>query len=422
MSLPETWYIPVPVVLSEASFFWKNPHQKLDLERVYGKLASLFRLDRDQGQLFGFETCLPTKSFYDKDDWDRFMGSVVFLKTDRFFDAYSPDLGSGRNVIFEDACWKGVGRNFAATRTDFSHTSGQLDVPDSLREIVIDRKLSGAANDIRVPLWGAGVYQKRGSAFIIRSASAIRCSQVPGHMEKAEKDVFLNYLKQSLPGLSENDWFVFLIRRLTRHLAHGIYSISATKDNITLDGRLLDNQSIEWVQFSHRAFLNAEFFFKDELVERSQGDAELFLSRVDVDDISNISTQVKSIQHCHMAIAAAFRALGLPWTEWGDLVPELARMLDMPEFLFTLEKNVIGEKLDYIKSFVRQASLVDPLEIEMYGARKVVFNTGRRLNKDIYRIGAKLCAVAMSSGSQVTSEDFSQILQLILLKYELEDL
>jgi hypothetical protein len=414
-AFPDTWYITVPVVRTGSSLFWTNDEFLSQLAGLHEELSSEKAPSSTDKLELGLVTSLPTRPFYTCEEWDTFTKSIRVLKTDRFFNPYSPDVGSGRNVILKHACWKGVGKNFASTRMDYRHTSGMMAPQEVITEVIFDYVMKIMASSLRVPIWAAGLYVDYPGAFIIRSSEIIRCAQVPGRLEDPERKICKEYLQVSLPGISESDWFMFIIERLAGFLAKGIFHTSATADNLTLDGRLVDNQSIEWIQSRQSPFLLCEVFFKNANRQLGEAFAERAFEKIRPENISNISSQCIFLHHSHYALKCAFKAIGLNTIEWEDLVPGLAKQLQLPSLFFSLDKDLVPQKLDYLIAHIREvgSDQVEYLNIE---DRKILINSGKRMNKEIFKSADRLVQVA---GAGAETKDFKNIVDLLLNKYAL---
>ncbi len=418
--LPETWFIPIPVKTAKSNLFWTNTYYKKDLEELNLQL-NILRNDKTSNELnLGIISSLPAEPFYDSQKWKNYQNSIFYLHTDRFFNPYSPDLGSGRNALLGKACWKGVGRNFTATRVDNFHSSGMLSSSTALTEILFDYVLSKHRPDLRVPIWAAGVYQEQPSTFLVRSNQVIRCSQVPGFIKKEEREIFKQYLKEQIPGIAEKELFHYIMMRLTRSLAQGIYHISPTPDNITIDGRFIDNQSVEWIDFKNESFLSAQIYFKQENISSKErffsGDYET----IDVENISNISTQAYYIQGCHHALFDAFNSIGLTTISWEEIENEVAQIIKLPPFFFNLDKVHIPAKFEYLKAYFNQVKKYDKIEIEVFENKWIFINSGSRMNNKTHELFKKMLIISrLTNKEHLQPQDLSDLLTRVLSAYSL---
>ncbi len=419
-SLPETWFIPVPIQHFNSELFWINKYHENDLKELNNQVRSLKKNSLSFESNLGLVTKLASNSFYENKEWDEYLKTVFYLKSDRFFNPYSPDLGSGRNVLLGKACWKGVGRNFAATRIENSHSSGKLGLNTALTEIYFDYVLREFAPDLMVPIWAAGLYKNQSSAFLIRSGEVIRCSQIPGYIKTKEKDIFKNYIKDNLPIMPEDEWFEFIIFRIASYLAKGFYHFSATSDNITIDGRFIDNQSIEWLKFNGDNFLFTQIYLKNADEKLAN---QLFyrdFNHVDVSKISNFATQVNSLKHSHYALKNAFNSIGLKTISWEKMKKKLVDIVNLPEFFFSLDPELIPQKFEFLKDFIERNKTTNPIESEKIDNLKVYINSGNRMNTKTHELFKKLVLTyILGNNKSISSDELMEILNRVLLKSKL---
>lgn len=176
---PSTWYFPVPVKAAGSNVFWVNKKLLGVLNTLTENFYKLFSLsDLVSNYNLGITSYLYTDSFVSEESWEKYLQGVKILQSERFFNPYSPDIGSGRSAIFDCGAWKGIGRNHAASRIDYVHCHGGMSYLESLIEVSVDRLLNSIDPESHVPLLGAFCYKDQNSSFIIRSSDSIRCGQI----------------------------------------------------------------------------------------------------------------------------------------------------------------------------------------------------------------------------------------------------
>jgi hypothetical protein len=235
--LPDCWFVEVPIKKMRATPFWINQEFEEDL-RLGNKL-----LNGHEGPLdLGIVTDNSADPFMTLESWSQH-NKKTYLKTEKFFNPYSVDIGSGRNAILGPLHYKGIGRNFAACRRDYVHSWGGMHHYEVLAEIFFERNLNSVMPEASVPLLGGFLYEDLDQSFLIRSSKFIRCEQLEVKLEAEEKNKVRDYLLSLFPNLEMIHQEV--ASRHIRLYQSGIYHRSPTMGNITVDGRLLDHYSLE---------------------------------------------------------------------------------------------------------------------------------------------------------------------------------
>lgn len=295
--------IDVPVKRVEANLLWLSQDHRSSLASLQSCLdhlsAAPFTYEASDLSGLGVVST-PNPAPFSKRDTPA--AAELLLHYSRFHDPYGVDVGPGRNATINDCEYKGIGRNSAANRADWHHSWGGMSIIEILVEVLIQLELGKAHPDAVVALKGAFQYQDYDHGFIIRDSHFVRCCQVHPLFFEADKEA----LRQHALGfwkVHPADLYVKIIERFIDLYASGIYHLSPTTQNITLDGRLLDNFSIE-VLGAHASLCPLSLVVK--LVEPRSVDS------LRVEDITGVSASIDHLWQQCLVVRHAFESLALP--------------------------------------------------------------------------------------------------------------
>jgi hypothetical protein len=418
--LPESWYIPVPVFSTKSDSFWMNDDFRYESEKLLLNLQEVFQNEKRCSEIdYGIISKLNSTPFFCEKEWDDYLASTTFFKTEKFFDPYSFDVGSGRNAIFKDWCWKGIGRNFAATRLDYKHTSGSMSYMDVLFEIFFDRVFFKFDPSANVPLLGGFCYQDYEQSFIIRSADTIRCGQIFSGLRTPEIHSVLNFLERKLNPLPKTEWFDFIINRLLRLAQNGIYQTSPTKDNLCVDGRIIDNGTVDW--FSGDKNKNFAFFvYFSESISPEEFHSKEW-KHVFSKKIEDTLPIYINIGHHFQNLKNTFEILGLPTFDWDYFVNLCEKYFNLPKFMFEFRKPDLASKRIHTSLDLFKAADQNNLKIHHYpiGSRCYIVSVGPSTRREADKILKKLFLTTFISQNKITASAMKDILFKILSLYEL---
>ena len=252
-SLPPTWFMPVFVRPAHSKPIWVNERYESKLRAT----ASILSPNSDPNDFLfnlGIITTPPSKTFYNKDEWDNFFKDALILKTEKFFSPYVDGIGAGRCAILGEVQFKGIGRNFGATRLDWLHSWGGMGIVEGLTELLMERKLQMEFPDALVEHYGLFKFDELDQAFLIRSSDFIRCIQCPPGLMPQDKKVFIDYIECKIGNSNRHQWHEQIIRRFIKMMKKGFFHHSPNPENITIDGKLLDHHSLEWIKTDKSPF------------------------------------------------------------------------------------------------------------------------------------------------------------------------
>jgi hypothetical protein len=340
LDLPETWFASVTAKKSTSTPLWLNS------QKSFQEALSFFNLIFDSSNKnidLGIVSSSMTQPFYfTQEAWDAEISKLKYVKTDRFFYPYSPDLGSARNIIIGNYCWKGVGRNGTAVRKELSHASGYLGIKEAIVELYFDLLLKKISPEMRVPVVGVFLYKEFPSAFLVRSSLLLRCSQIPGYLRDADKLEIKRHISTCFDGAPEDQWLLIAVRRCAKLIRRGFYQTSSTRDNITIDGRILDNYSMDYLDSNDEQNITCQVFYspKFDVASVDTRNLEWLLS----DDIELISTPIKFLSSFYFCLMESYSILGIECPKWDEIVSLLIKDTSFPAEFFKFGPTFSDER------------------------------------------------------------------------------
>jgi hypothetical protein len=419
---PETWFFDVPVRHCSSYCFWINSKREKELNLLTEKFYELFKImDPVTNYNLGIRSALYPEPFVSKSQWDEFTTSVKFLKSERFFDPYSPDIGSGRNVIFEAGSWKGVGRNHAAARIHHSHCSGYMTLTEAMYEVLMDMVVERFDGNMNVPLLGAFSYHDYDYSFIIRSSDIIRCGQIVEGMKYTEIESALNYLSKKIPNVSSDELFTFLMNRVAKLIKKGVFQTSPTKDNFCLDGRLVDNRTIDWIKGYKGMNFSCLIYFKIPSITE-----DYFINGVDWKrffslDIANIATPLNYFSSKFHSLKNAYKILGIPSPEWNDLLTEYSSFFNLPKCFFYFDMSMAQTKIKAgYDIFLEAEDKGASIKSYYINPNCVLLSIGSSIQKDVIKTFVKLLKLNVIVNGPSKQSQISQILNQVVKSHGID--
>ena len=416
--LPSGWLYDVLAEKAPSSTLWINPLHTADLEKLQLELDD-YTGGTSSGKLdLGLRAFIPSKScYFSEEEWKKEISSSFVFKSDRFFNPYSPDLGSSRNLIFKDGCWKGVGRNQAATRLDYRHASGIMSHLDVVIEVIFSEVLSKYAPLLNVPVYGAFTFDDQPSSYIIRSSDSIRCSQIPGILEEEDRLLFISYITNKL-GVPVSECMLKIMNNLATLLKTGVFHLSPTPDNITIDGRLLDHQSIEWIEGIKTSPIFCQVFLKSPQFKVNE---HTKWQEVFNQEITDIGTPINFLSSKYHSLRKAFNILRIPSASWGNLTSHLSIITGLPEVFFKFGKENSKDKISWFKEHLDNAER-DGQRIYIYQKdASICLSVGHSIQSELPNILSKLLQVSLkgetSADYQLLNQRLSEVLNSVLKRY-----
>jgi hypothetical protein len=184
--------------------------------------------------------------------------NLIYLLTERFFwKTPTLNLGSSRHGLLYDYQIKGLGRNPLATRGDYHHSWGGVHLWQGLNAYIKSHLLAGLSPLGILQTTMVSIKNSDGHDFIradhttqiMREADSIRVTQVCTQFEReAEKEEVAKLILSRTNTEKFDDHFEKIIFHYVSLYLLGVKNTSVTKENITLEGKLIDyeDHDISW--------------------------------------------------------------------------------------------------------------------------------------------------------------------------------
>lgn len=388
--LPPTFYFKVPIRPYSATPFWTNKEYSNQLEQTKAIL--------NQDNL-GIQITLHASSFIKEQEWEKFKKSVSWFEAEKFFNPYSIDHGAGRNVIVGPSHYKGVGRNHAASRTDWLHSWGGMTITEGLSEIIFENILCHHDPAANVPIFGGFLYDENPHAFIIRCSDFIRCEQVVHNLKEEDKKSIIGHIQKSFKHLTQNEWHKNIVKRFISLMKKGIFHRSPTPQNITIDGRFLD-------QYSLAVYETPETFHIELFPQTS---LDLPIEELLKLPISFIQTNIDFLYRQCIIIQEAFQRLDLP-------VMHREEMINAIEEEFPQWKNILSSE-DFRSKHFRHLFQSNIASVRKTLQGNLYLTSGEPRREQIIREIHHLVQFFQKTTGQTTYNDLSRIHSTILNKH-----
>lgn len=266
-----------------------NPDNFLDILSLFrqGKSQDTISLDEDTLlELIGLrssgliETPFMTKEQYNA----HFRESDNILLTEKFQSSSSLNSGSGRHAIIGDLQFKGIGRNSLANQLDYSHSWGGMLPIDGLKSLLSDSFCRARCKIKALETIGVFLYKNRFSgiqqALCLREADSYRaCMFWEDIINSDLRSTGRKHLDKVFNGAHINKIFELIVDNYVHAFSVGVLHRTPTVENISIDGRWIDTESIDFKiqKRPHNKYLN--IFVPGEKIDNIKNLDELFKSK-----------------------------------------------------------------------------------------------------------------------------------------------
>jgi hypothetical protein len=174
------------------------------------------------------------------------------LPAERFYGRPYVNLGSSRHALAWDMQLKGVGFNQLCLNGDFHHRWGGFIVRDALKAFLSDivaskRTKLGTLHTAAAFIYHDHALGKIPLALQLRDAQSYRLAQVhPDFTPQQDKEVVRQHLCRYFHTQDPELMLQTICEHYTHAVAQGIHFRSISFDNLTVDGRFLDCESIDF--------------------------------------------------------------------------------------------------------------------------------------------------------------------------------
>ncbi len=231
------------------------------LNDVYGTLQELYHkkresaldLDQVQSALGIVSYLLPSDSFLDHIDFNEHKSKTdCVLLTEKNLLPQLIGKGSSRHALGTNYQFKGIGRNPLAHAEDYYHSWGGYVSRDALRSLLCDKIISertklGCVRTDALFKYEESFIDKTPLVLAVREANCYRLSQIiPSFISESEKNILLSSLFERFKTKNLESILNQVIEHYVHAFSCGVVHRSISQENLTLDGRFIDTDSVEF--------------------------------------------------------------------------------------------------------------------------------------------------------------------------------
>lgn len=411
LDLPSTWYVPTLAKYSPSFPVWLNPNQTKTLKTLQETFNHFFKINNKDVIDLGLVSDKRSNIFYhDENDWINEKPNSVYLYTDRFFNSYGKDLGSARNMIMANNCWKGIGRNEVSVRKGPDHVNGYLDLCDALTETYFSNKIKDISPSLYIPILGVFAYKDYPSSFLIRDSHLLRCSQIPADIKSEEIQKIHHYLKEFYKTDDLNNIFEETFNHILKCYKSGLFQTSATRQNITITGGLIDCFSVDYIEndedfkFVFQLFVHDEKK-KDEFLNKAQRSDFKWIKD---NQVSTCLTPIRYLRSQFESLKYAYNCLNIRIPTWEEASAQAQKELNFPNSFYVFENDGITHRDDAIKILHRY----EPSKLDISkNHNSIIISNGKRLHPVIRK---KINNVIKMYGNNIDTEEFRENISKVM--------
>lgn len=274
--------------IAEAQGKRKFHRNIFEIAQFYERASERRQLsDSEMLDLLGVRSLInPSQGFLQRSEFEqRIQQTDLTLMAERFLNFNGANVGAGRHVLLKNVHLKGVGRNSMAIQEEFSHSWGGLMVRDALKGYITDRYARQRSKLGTLEVLGLFVYDLDESSpshcMLVRKSDGYRLAQIhPQYTTEKEKECFREHLKLRYPGATPQEMFSTIVDHYIGSYKNGIRYKSIALDNLLLDGRWIDTESID-INFEgpHDAWVSFKLHESSAAIKVSRGESILAQQR-----------------------------------------------------------------------------------------------------------------------------------------------
>lgn len=211
-------------------------------------------------------------TFLSKEDFDqRERSADLVLPSEKFFSKPFISMGSSRHALAGNFQLKGIGRNSLCLDEDYYHSWGGWIFRDALKAFVADRLATGKSELGSLKLLGMFLYKDVPKGFPplvlgIREADSYRlCQLEESFITKNEISTVQEFLEKRFPGLRPQEILASIFRNYLNAFLRGVIHRSPNKDNLLIDGRWIDSESLDCTLGDRPMYPFFRVFVKDKI-------------------------------------------------------------------------------------------------------------------------------------------------------------
>jgi len=234
-----------------------NPEKFLDILDLFNDQASI-NLEKpleltDLLNLLGIKSKgFESKAFISRDDYnDLFKNSTNVLLTEKFLSSSTVSTGSGRHALLGDLQVKGIGRNSLSNQIDYSHSWGGMLPIDCLKAIISDQIILQRCHFPPMQTIATFLYKKNPfnfkQAISFREADTFRaCIFWDDVINNELRSIGTKHLESVFGNKNPNTILTEIFENYIHAFSKGVVHRTPTVDNLTVDGRWIDTESIDF--------------------------------------------------------------------------------------------------------------------------------------------------------------------------------
>lgn len=217
---------------------------------------------------------VPSGSFINKQHYSDFYSEAkMLLATEKFC---APDIfysGSSRHANLYDIQLKGIGRNSLVNDFEYHHSWGGLTSFDAFKGLLSGIVVNQRTMLKELEVLGLFLYRNHlcdglPQAVVARSMDSFRLAHCwPDQMTNEEKLEIRKHLAQMFPGLSLSEIQKNIAIHYTNAFHKGVLHRSPTLDNLLVDGRWIDSESLDFTLNGSQYPFFLQVFYPDDKKE-----------------------------------------------------------------------------------------------------------------------------------------------------------
>ncbi len=277
----------------------------------------------------GFESKESSENFYKEAD--------LTLNTERFFAPDYQSIGSSRHVLLYDTQLKGCGKNSLAITPDFHHRWGGYLARDCLNSIISSIVVNQRSNLGSLEILGSFLYKEKTfnqmhNTLQVRDAKTYRLAQLhPCLLSEEDKIKAQNFIKNKFNS-PPSEILKTLFHHYINAFKKGIVHKSISYDNLLIDGRFIDTESIDFTKKPECAPQYIKLFIKGLPLDNIRG--QLFkLMDLETDrDINFFSSWAHDLRLICLMTQHVYNSIWNEDFKMNSFIEDMIRGIDSESF------------------------------------------------------------------------------------------
>ncbi len=199
----------------------------------------------------------PSDTFFNHYDFNNFKSNTkCLLFTEKNLIPQHIGMGSSRHVLGVNYQLKGIGKNSLAHDEDYYHSWGGMVCRDGLAVILSDHAIEkrtklGCMKTDAVFRYAKEQLKNTPLVLSLRKNNTFRLSQIVDHfISHDEKKFVRKHLFSIFKTEGAHNIFAKIVENYVHAASVGVFHRSVTQENLTIDGRFIDTESIDYTKDS----------------------------------------------------------------------------------------------------------------------------------------------------------------------------